>query len=107
MSSAHAALQQCCHKGRIHVGNRVLFTCGNGQGVEPKGVPGQKLGIEGRGSEAQAVEHIAPAAPQRADADRPCQLTCSIAASWAAWFSVMRASINSSSASPAITLSSL
>lgn len=68
---------------------------------------GEQLGVERRGFKSQAGENVAPAPPQRADTNRLAQLTCSMAASWAAWFSVISASISSSSASPAITFSSL
>ena len=56
---------------------------------------------------AQATQHIAPAAPQRADGGRLAQLDVSIAASCSAWLVVISASITSSTASPDITLSSL
>ena len=68
---------------------------------------GEQLGIEGGAGKAEARQRIAPAAPQRADAGDVAQLGVSIAASCSACEVVISASINSSSASPVMTLSSL
>ena len=66
---------------------------------------GEQPGIQFRRVDAGLPEQVAYPPPCCAHAE--CQEIPSMAASCAAWFSVISAEISSSSASPAITLSSL
>ncbi|GGF45135.1 hypothetical protein GCM10011321_39610 [Youhaiella tibetensis] len=86
--------------------SRLLLGAEQRQAIEAESLQRQKAGVEFRGIQVRRAEAVADRAPGGADG-RPAQETPSMAASWAAWFSVMRAETSSSSASPSMTLSSL
>ena len=105
--TGHTALHQFGKAQRVGLIDRPLFVGGERQAIHPQNMAGKQFGVERRGLEAEPAQNVAPAAPQGPDADRLAQLIASMAASCAAWFSVINASISSSSASPEMTLSSL
>src|SRR5690606_15979106 len=75
------------------------------QPIHAEGGFGEQPRIQLRRVDAGAPEQVAYPPPCAAHGQ--CQEIPSMAASWAAWFSVISASISSPRASPAITLSSL
>ena len=100
-----ATAKQCFHMGNLLRADRIMFSCSHLNGRAAERVGRQEFGVERCRRNAAPRELVAPKPPQRAE--RPAQLTLSMAASCSAWDSVISASISSSSASPVITFSSL